>query len=153
MMLARADAGRSQLQCEPVSLDNLCRQMVDYILPLATQRDQTLTYEAAKRRQINGDLPHKQLLLNLLDNAIKYTDHHEAEYIGAQIDATRGKYRGPRHRPRYPERRCATHLRPLLPALSLNQRPQRLRIRSWPFNREVDRRFSRRKDSSSKRGR
>ena len=41
LMLARADAGRSQLQCEPVSLDNLCRQMVDYILPLATQRDQT----------------------------------------------------------------------------------------------------------------
>ena len=78
LMLARADAGRSQLQCEPVSLDNLCRQMVDYILPLATQRDQTLTYEAAETDvTINGDLHRlKQLLLNLLDNAIKYTDHH-----------------------------------------------------------------------------
>ena len=78
LMLARADAGRSQLQCEPVSLDNLCRQMVDYILPLATQREQTLTYEAAETDvTINGDLHRlKQLLLNLLDNAIKYTDHH-----------------------------------------------------------------------------
>ena len=56
----------------------LCRQMVDYILPLATPRDQTLTYEAAETDvTINGDLHRlKQLLLNLLDNAIKYTDHH-----------------------------------------------------------------------------
>ena len=78
LTLARADAGRSQLRCEPVSLDNLCRQMVDYILPLATQRDQTLSYEAPKADvTINGDLHRlKQLLLNLLDNAIKYTEHN-----------------------------------------------------------------------------
>ena len=52
--------------------------MVDYILPLATQRDQTLSYEAPEADvTINGDLHRlKQLLLNLLDNAIKYTEHN-----------------------------------------------------------------------------
>jgi len=76
LTLARADAGRTQIKCEPISLDKLCAQMVDYILPLATQRDQILTYEGPdKDVVINGDLNRlKQLLLNLLDNAIKYTE-------------------------------------------------------------------------------
>lgn len=78
LTLARADSGRTQLRWEPISLDTLCRQMVDYILPLATQRDQALNYEGPEADVvINGDLNRlKQLLLNLLDNAIKYTDHN-----------------------------------------------------------------------------
>ena len=76
LTLARADAGRTQLKREPISLDKLCGDMVDYILPLATQRDQILTYEGPGRDVVmNGDINRlKQLLLNLLDNAIKYTE-------------------------------------------------------------------------------
>lgn len=77
LMLARADSGRVELRCEVVDLDKLCQQMVEYISPLAQQRDQTLTYESPNTSlAINADLQRiKQLLLNLLDNAIKYTDH------------------------------------------------------------------------------
>ncbi|MGE0885399.1 MAG: sensor histidine kinase [Blastocatellales bacterium] len=76
LMLARADSGRVELRCEPVELDKLCRQMADYITPLADQREQELTYDSPKTEvTINADLQRiKQLLLNLLDNAIKYTE-------------------------------------------------------------------------------
>ncbi|MEP7270795.1 MAG: ATP-binding protein [Acidobacteriota bacterium] len=76
LTLARADAGRTQLRCEEISLDQLCQKMIDYISPLSAQRDQTLTYVApAEDVVISGDLQRlKQLLLNLLDNAIKYTE-------------------------------------------------------------------------------
>ncbi len=76
LTLARADAGRTQLRCEEISLDQLCRKMIDYISPLSAQREQTLSYSSpAEDVIINGDLQRlKQLLLNLLDNAIKYTE-------------------------------------------------------------------------------
>ena len=77
LMLARADAGRVELRCEPVNLTDLCRNTVEYISPLADERAQTLTYQAPPQAiTINADQQRlKQLLLNLLDNAIKYTDH------------------------------------------------------------------------------
>ncbi len=78
LMLARADAGRVELHCEPVNLTELCRNTTEYISPLADEREQTLTYQAPPQAiTINADQQRlKQLLLNLLDNAIKYTDHH-----------------------------------------------------------------------------
>ncbi len=77
LMLARADAGRVELRCEPVNLTELCRKTVEYISPLADERAQTLTYQAPPQTvTINADQQRiKQLLLNLLDNAIKYTGH------------------------------------------------------------------------------
>ncbi|HMY77006.1 MAG TPA: ATP-binding protein, partial [Blastocatellia bacterium] len=76
LMLARGDSGQLELRREPVDLNKLCRQMTDYISPLAMQREQTLTYAAADAETfVNADLQRiKQLLLNLLDNAIKYTE-------------------------------------------------------------------------------
>lgn len=77
LMLARADAGRAELRCEPVNLSALCQKTTEYILPLAEQREQTLTYQLPPQPvTIKADQQRiKQLLLNLLDNAIKYTDH------------------------------------------------------------------------------
>ncbi len=84
LTLARADAGRTQLRLEDFSLDQLCRKMIDYISPLAAHRDQTLTYvPASDDVVISGDVQRlKQLLLNLLDNAIKYTDPNGTIILG-----------------------------------------------------------------------
>jgi two-component system, OmpR family, sensor kinase len=78
LMLARADAGRVELRCEAVNLSMLCQNTTEYISPLAEQREQTLTYQLPPQPvTINADQQRiKQLLLNLLDNAIKYTDHN-----------------------------------------------------------------------------
>ena len=79
LTLARGDTGRIELRCEPVDLNDLCRRMTEYITPLADQRDQTLIYEPPPGAEtapvrVSADvLRVKQLLLNLLDNAIKYT--------------------------------------------------------------------------------
>jgi two-component system, OmpR family, sensor kinase len=76
LMLARADSGRVELRCELLDLGKLCADMVEYISPLAEQREQTLTYQAPTQTvTVNVDVQRiKQLLLNLLDNAIKYTE-------------------------------------------------------------------------------
>jgi heavy metal sensor kinase len=91
LMLARADSGRVELRLEPVDLNMLCQQMVEYITPLAQQREQNLQYEPQMEpdRQvvINADLHRiKQLFLNLLDNAIKYTDLKGVITLGLKIE-------------------------------------------------------------------
>jgi heavy metal sensor kinase len=92
LMLARGDTGRIELRCEPVDLNDLCRRMAEYIAPLADQRDQTLIYEpppgvGTAPVVISADLLRiKQLLLNLLDNAIKYTDRRGRIALGLKTE-------------------------------------------------------------------
>jgi len=80
LTLARGDTRQIELRCEPVDLNALCRRMTEYILPLADQREQTLIYDPPLGAEdapviVNADMLRiKQLLLNLLDNAIKYTE-------------------------------------------------------------------------------
>lgn len=78
LLLTRADIGKVELQCRPVNLPQLCRDLIDYITPLARQRGQqlVLTFEAAEEELslVADEHRLRQLLLNLIDNAIKYTN-------------------------------------------------------------------------------
>jgi len=92
LTLARGDTGRIELRCEPVDLNDLCRRMAEYITPLADQRNQTLIYEPPPGAEtapvtISADvLRIKQLLLNLLDNAIKYTERRGKITLGLKLE-------------------------------------------------------------------
>jgi heavy metal sensor kinase len=92
LMLARGDTGRIELRCEPVDLNELCRRMAEYITPLADQREQTLIYEPPSGAEtapvvVSADMLRiKQLLLNLLDNAIKYTGRRGRIALGLKAE-------------------------------------------------------------------
>ncbi|HEX8090748.1 MAG TPA: HAMP domain-containing sensor histidine kinase [Blastocatellia bacterium] len=75
LTLARSDAGERVLELEPVRLDKLAAEAHAYIQPLAESVGITLGYNAPRPPIIvEGDEKRlKQLLVNLLDNAIKYT--------------------------------------------------------------------------------
>ncbi|MBO0726778.1 MAG: ATP-binding protein, partial [Blastocatellia bacterium] len=81
-----------ELRCETVDLNDLCRRMAEYIAPLADQRDQTLIYEPPQGAGttavvVSADILRiKQLLLNLLDNAIKYTERRGRVTLGLKTD-------------------------------------------------------------------
>jgi two-component system OmpR family sensor kinase len=92
LMLARGDSGRIELRCEPVDLNDICRRMAEYISPLADQRDQTLIYKPPPGAEtapvmVSADMLRiKQLLLNLLDNAIKYTERRGRVTLGLKTE-------------------------------------------------------------------
>ncbi|HXG93670.1 MAG TPA: ATP-binding protein [Blastocatellia bacterium] len=75
LTLARSDAGEQVLEFEPVRLDQLAEEAHAYITPLARSSSVALEYDAPPSPIIiEGDQKRlKQLLVNLLDNAIKYT--------------------------------------------------------------------------------
>ncbi len=88
LTLARGDAGQSALDCEPMPLDQLCQEMVEYITPLAQTHEQTLIYQPpAAPVMVKADAQRlKQLLLNLLDNAIKYTSQGGRITLGLKTE-------------------------------------------------------------------
>jgi heavy metal sensor kinase len=75
LTLARSDAGERVLELEPVKLDTLAAEARAFIQPLADSSGVALKYdEPSPPIVIEGDGKRlKQLLVNLLDNAIKYT--------------------------------------------------------------------------------
>jgi heavy metal sensor kinase len=74
LFLARADAAAVVRAVEPVDLSALLPAIVTQVQPLAAERQQTIVLPALPLRVIYGNEDQLiRLLLNLLDNAIRYT--------------------------------------------------------------------------------
>ena len=74
LTLSRAESGHAKLSVEAVDLKELAEDVVNYLGVLAEEKGQSLTIEAVDSPRGSGDrLVLRQSLINLVDNAIKYT--------------------------------------------------------------------------------
>ena len=74
LTLSRAESGQAKLSVELVDLHDLAEDVVSYLGVLAEEKRQTLTIECVGAPKGLGDrLVLRQSLINLVDNAIKYT--------------------------------------------------------------------------------
>jgi heavy metal sensor kinase len=74
LMLARADGGHVRLAHEHVDLGELAREVVDHLAVLAEDKQQSIELVLTREASVTGDHQLlRQAVVNLLDNAIKYT--------------------------------------------------------------------------------
>src|SRR5262249_42782702 len=74
LLLARADSGELVLERHPVVLDDLVREAAHRATVLALDRSVRLRVDSLAHMVIEGDEDRvRQLTLNLIDNALKYT--------------------------------------------------------------------------------
>ncbi|GAB4510217.1 MAG: hypothetical protein OHK0046_06610 [Anaerolineae bacterium] len=70
--LAQMESGRARLEIEPFDLPKLIKESVEVVIPQGTEKQITIHYDQDPYT-VNGDRGKiKQVLLNLLTNAIKY---------------------------------------------------------------------------------
>jgi heavy metal sensor kinase len=89
-MLARADAGQYKITPKEFYLDELAGEVARAVRTLVTERGLTLQLDAADEMPFRGDENLlRRLLLNLVDNAIKYTPKGGAVTVACKREAKR----------------------------------------------------------------
>jgi two-component system OmpR family sensor kinase len=74
LLLARADAGVLRMDLRPVDLKQLVEEVYKQVNILADSRSVNISLDSAESVSVRGDYEHlRRLLLNLVDNGIKYT--------------------------------------------------------------------------------
>jgi heavy metal sensor kinase len=74
LTISRLDAGESRLEKDPIDLAQLAHDTVEQMLPLAEDKPLSLSCEAGAEVMVEAnEVRLKQVLVNLLDNAMKYT--------------------------------------------------------------------------------
>jgi len=85
LLLARADAGSLPLEREPLRLDELVADVAAALEPLAEARGVRLAAETPAAVTVAGDERWlRQMLYNLIDNAIKYSGDRGAVRVGLE---------------------------------------------------------------------
>jgi heavy metal sensor kinase len=88
LMLARAESGEIPLALAPVDLQELAASLVDLLEPVAQAKGVALCCEPGDPVLVEGDRDWlKRLLLNLIDNAIKFTPPPGSVVVRASRDA------------------------------------------------------------------
>src|SRR5262249_9860857 len=92
LLLARADAGQGELGREPIDLAVLVAEVGEMYQPLAEERDIMLTCDCPPALAVAGDPSRlQQLIMNLVDNAIKFTEPGGHVTIRAEPDGAAGE--------------------------------------------------------------
>ncbi len=86
--MSRCDAGKISLNLEPTDLRLLVGSIVETLKPTATQKqlEVTLDFDHAPKKVITDPLRLRQIITNLVSNAIKYTESGTIE-IRCQTEA------------------------------------------------------------------
>jgi two-component system sensor histidine kinase CiaH len=92
LTLARADAGQEPLDLAEFSLSDLAAETVRQFAPLATAHRIDLTVAADSPLTIRGDMARmRQLLVILLDNAVKYTPEGGTVEVTCRLNRQGGR--------------------------------------------------------------
>jgi heavy metal sensor kinase len=92
LLLAHAEAGEIVITLGPVDLGELAGSLVDLVEPVAHAKGLDLGYEQADSAIVQGDADWlKRLLLNLLDNAIKFTPAGGRVLVRLRRDGTEAR--------------------------------------------------------------
>ncbi len=123
---SKIEAGRMELELAPFDLRECVEAVVDLIGPVAQRKGLELAYgiEPGTPETAVGDASRlRQILLNLLNNAVKFTDEGEiAVNVGAAEVLERRPDRVPRDDPRHRDRDPARSDRPVVPVVHAGRR-------------------------------
>ena len=114
--VGEADEGGLQVERAPMDLVDVVREAVEASRPVADKCDMTLELETPDHLCVVADEQRiRQVVDNLISNAIKYTGAGGSVSVVLRGDAGRHRARGQRHRDGHPARRGREHLRSVLP--------------------------------------
>lgn len=89
LTMSRASSGATPLCLEQVDLHELASDVVGHLGVLAEEKNQTLTVESSGSPRCEGDrMMLRQALINLVDNAIKYSPEGGHIRVRASVGAT-----------------------------------------------------------------